>query len=108
MPATSLTTPTSSMSYPTDSALRAKQRQQQHRALTGQKPTVRHQHKPQETHHDDCGDDFSSIQDKHSLLLTTKEADPQALLAPFSFSVFRRNQSRFVLHFTEHSPMTEE
>eukprot|EP00971_Amphidinium_carterae_P040576 796340-Amphidinium_carterae.2 len=92
---------TATPAYPTDSALRAKHRRQQHQLLTGAKPTVTHQRKEQEVHYDDCGDDFTSIMDP-ALLLPTKEANGTPL------ATFRRNQVRFLRYCLEDSAMTED
>eukprot|EP00971_Amphidinium_carterae_P034752 683963-Amphidinium_carterae.3 len=58
----STTVPSASL-FPTEAALRAKQRIRDHQRATGDKPVVTHKRKPQELHYDDCGDDFSSILD---------------------------------------------
>eukprot|EP00971_Amphidinium_carterae_P325069 6455158-Amphidinium_carterae.2 len=93
----------SASSFPTEAALRAKQRIRQHQRATGDKPAVTHQRKFQEVHHDDCGDDFSSLHDADAaLLLHTKEAIPP--LPPF---VFRFAQSRFVRYFTQDAKLDE-
>eukprot|EP00971_Amphidinium_carterae_P274959 5455886-Amphidinium_carterae.1 len=62
-PSDSITTAPSASLFPTEAALRAKQRIRAHQSATGDKPVVQHKRKPQEIHSDDCGDDFSSILD---------------------------------------------
>eukprot|EP00971_Amphidinium_carterae_P049438 973936-Amphidinium_carterae.1 len=95
--------PASSM-FPTEAALRAKQRIRAHQQATGDKPAIIHQRKYQEVHHDDCGDDFSSILDADlASLLFTKEAIPGPPL-----SVFRFQQARFAKFFAQNSHWDED
>eukprot|EP00971_Amphidinium_carterae_P326814 6457829-Amphidinium_carterae.1 len=91
-------TPLASSMFPTEAALRAKQRIRAHQQATGDKPAITHQRKYQEVHHDDCGDDFSSILDADlASLLFTKEAIPGPPLSDFRFQQARRSTLRQVL-----------